>query len=377
MDEEQDGREQSRMERVGLAVEMAVLLVLTRRLGKLDASTTYALARALEAQDMAEVGRLLASGSKLVTEHAAGVIDGVAEACDEWAAPYYSAAGVTQNKASVDVFLSQQVSAAKAAAQDGIERVCDSTVVQLYTNDGRLVPFRQAYRCYVDETIRALRRGQSDYYTSVEGAVRAISKSGLRVRYEGGATRELYSAIAQNVMDGAYTAQRSIREEQGRQFGADGVAVSAHSTCAPDHLECQGRQYTKAEFGELQSSLRRPIGEWNCRHVASPIILGVSAETYSATELRRLRERSAGLTKFEDRPGHRLTRYEFAQWQRKQETSIRKLKSTAALMDSAGVEGGDALRRKAEAKLERYKDVSARVGIDPRIERTRVYDWKL
>lgn len=377
MDEEQDGREQSSMERVGLAVEMAVLLVLTRRLGKLDASTTYAVARALEAQDMAEVGRLLASGSKLVTEHAAGVIDGVAEACDEWAAPYYSAAGATQNKASVDVFLSQQVSAAKAAAQNGIEHVCDSTVIQLYTNDGRLVPFRQAYRSYVDETIRALQRGQADYYTAVEGAVRAISRSGLRVRYEGGSTRELYSAIAQNVMDGAYDAQRSIREEQGRQFGADGIEVSAHSTCAPDHLECQGRQYTKAKFEELQNSLRRPIGKWNCRHVASPIILGVSARTYSAEELRRLRERSAGLTKFEDRPGHRLTRYEFTQWQRQQETSIRKLKSTAALMDSAGVEGGDALRRKAEAKLARYKDVSARVGIDPRVERTKVYDWEL
>ncbi len=377
MDEEREEQEQSRMEGVGLAVEMAVLLVLCRRLKRLDTSTTYALARALETKDMAEVNKVLAAGSKLVTDHAAGVIDDVAAACDEWAAPYYSAAGVAQNKASVDVFLSQQVSAAKAATQNGIERICDSTVVQLYTNDGRLVPFKQAYRAYVDETIRALQRGQADYYTAVERAVKTISRSGLRVRYESGATRELYSAIAQNVMDGAYDAQRSIREEQGRQFGADGVAVSAHSTCAPDHLEHQGRQYTKADFEKLQNLLRRPIGKWNCRHVASPIILGVSAETYSAEDLRWLSERSAGLTKFEDRPGHRLTRYEFTQWQRQQENSIRKLKSAAALNDAAGLDGGDALRKRAETKLERYKAVSARVGIDPRVERTKVYDWEL
>lgn len=99
-------------------------------------------------------------------------------------------------------------------------------------------------------------------------------------------TRRIDSAARQNVLDGiSYIAQETAKSN-GEKFGADGYEISAHATCAPDHLPYQGKQYTKAQFDKLQAGLKRPIGQWNCRHLIYPIILGVSAPAYSDEELK-------------------------------------------------------------------------------------------
>ena len=38
----------------------------------------------------------------------------------------------------------------------------------------------------------------------------------------------------------------------GQKFGADGVELSAHAICAPDHLAVQGRQFSNEEFDKMQ-----------------------------------------------------------------------------------------------------------------------------
>lgn len=115
---------------------------------------------------------------------------------------------------------------------------------------------------------------------------------GLRVQYESGYTRRLDSAMRQNIIDGvSYVAQETARQA-GEEFGADGVELSAHSPCAPDHLPYQGKQYSLQEYEELQASLRRPIGEWNCRHFAYPVLLGISRPANSKAELAEMAQAS-------------------------------------------------------------------------------------
>ncbi len=97
--------------------------------------------------------------------------------------------------------------------------------------------------------------------------------------------------------------------------------LSAHAPCAPDHLPYQGLQYSKAEYEDLQASLTRPIGEWNCRHVAYPIVLGVSGTANSKEELAEMERYSNEKIEID---GHEYTRYECTQLQRKLDMEMRK-----------------------------------------------------
>lgn len=38
------------------------------------------------------------------------------------------------------------------------------------------------------------------------------------------------------------------------QLGADGVEISAHGFCAPDHEDIQGKQMTKAEYAKWDAA---------------------------------------------------------------------------------------------------------------------------
>ena len=369
MDEEQG---QNRLEEAGLAVQLAVLAVLISRLRRLDAGTTYAVARALEVQDMAEVERLLERGRDLITEHADEVIEDTAKGCDTWAAPYYAAAGREQAPALEGMATAQAVRSAKAAAEVSIRDMCDSHVLRLVTNDGTLLPFRQAYRAEVDTAIRTLAQGKDTYYELMRKTAERLGGTGLRVQYESGATRDLYSALAQNVMDTAARARSDIREIQGREFGADGVAVSAHAPCAPDHLDYQGREYTTAEFDELQGRLRRPIGMWNCRHTTSPVIIGASPEFRSAGELEELRRASTAPTGIKAKDGRDMTAYEFTQWQRATEAKVRQLQAQAYLCERAGVENG-AIKARAKELRREYARRNRLAKIEGRPERMAVF----
>ena len=67
------------------------------------------------------------------------------------------------------------------------------------------------------------------------------------------------------------------------------MELSAHSFPAADHEPVQGRAFENAEFSRMQSgqpcrdidgnlyaAFERPIGEWNCQHLADPFAPGVS-----------------------------------------------------------------------------------------------------
>lgn len=212
-----------------------------------------------------------------------------------------------------------------------------------------------AYERAVDTAIQAAQSGVTDYASAVRQAMRTAAADGLRVRYVTGTTRRLDSAVRMNVLDGIRQLNQKIAFQVGEEYGADGVELSAHALCAEDHLPYQGKQFSINEYYALNKKLDRPIGRWNCRHFAFPIILGVSEPANSKTLLANYRRTSRERVTID---GVTKTRYEWTQQQRKLETAVRRQKDIA---NTAKAAGDDVLRREAQYNIERYQAAYDRI----------------
>lgn len=229
----------------------------------------------------------------------------------------------------------------------------------------------EAYQDAVDRAIHEVTQGVSDFPAAMRSTLHDLAGSGLRrVDYASGNHRRLDSAARMNILDGTRAVYQGIQDQVGDRLGCDGVELSAHGTCAPDHLPFQGKQYSLADFDELQSSLARPFGMWNCRHSWKRIILGVSVPAYSDAELAELRRLSTELIEFE---GKEMTRYEATQLQRRIETGVRSAKDRANL---AAASGDDVWRRSEQLRINqltaKYQELSEAAGLPTRRERMSV-----
>lgn len=354
-------------------VEVDVLELIAESLGKVTKDTTYADVAEMVAQDMPRISKLLEDAGITASEFIEQLYDEMAELNDEWAAEYYEARGLTQAKVTEDAALSAALKSGKFTVENGIVNLCNSSVAMIMDADGNSVPIADAYRQAVNRVVRAMVGGETTKAKAVQDAVRALSNSGILVQYGSGQTRELYSAVRQNVEEGYRTTMQSLRDEQGRKFGADGVEISAHSQCAPDHQEIQGRQFTNAEFEKLNKSLDRPIGKYNCRHMTFPVIVGVSSKTYSKDDRDEMIAASNKKVGYTDMYGKRktCTAYEFTQVQRQLETRIRKLRTDARLLNAAK-QGSDDVDALIDKLTDRYKSISRQAKVRTRMERTGI-----
>lgn len=232
----------------------------------------------------------------------------------------------------------------------------------------------RVYRDVIDRGIQAAQAGVEDYRSAMRRALREASAEGLRVKYASGRTMRLDSAVRQNVLDGIHALNQANMDAIGSAFGADGVEISAHPMCAEDHLPYQGRQYSNAAFAELQDSLPRPIGMWNCRHIAYPILLGISPPAHSAQELEEYRR---GSTEQIEIDGATHSRYEWTQVQRAIETEVRYKQDEITLANAAG---DDVLVRDARRKIREldsyYSKISEAAGTPKRRDRMGTYYGK-
>ena len=232
----------------------------------------------------------------------------------------------------------------------------------------------RVYRDVIDRGIQAAQAGVEDYRSAMRRALREASADGLRVKYASGLTRRLDSAVRMNVLDGIHALNQANMDAIGSAFGADGVEISAHPMCAEDHLPYQGKQYSNAAFAELQDSLLRPIGMWNCRHIAYPILLGISPPAHSAQELEEYRR---GSTEQIEIDGVTHSRYDWTQVQRAIETAVRYKQDEITLAKAAG---DDVLVRDARRKIREldsyYSKISEAAGTPKRRERMGTYYGK-
>lgn len=227
------------------------------------------------------------------------------------------------------------------------------------------------YRNAVDVAVQTVQTGITDYRSAIRSALKKAAVEGLRVYYpNSGTTRRLDTAVRQNVLDGVRSLNQGIMNQLGNEYGADGVEVSAHALCAEDHLPYQGHQYSKKDFDRIQNTLRRPLGQWNCKHFMTPIILGINQPAYSEDELSAYADFSSEIVEFD---GMEKTRYEWSQEQRRIETAIRQQKNIAI---AAKASGDDTLRRECQAMInrltEQYEAVSSAAGIVERKDRMTV-----
>ena len=231
-----------------------------------------------------------------------------------------------------------------------------------------------AYQNAVDAAVSAVQSGVTDYTSAIRNAVREAGRDGLRVQYPSGVTRRLDTAVRQNVLDGVRSLNNDILQQLGKEYGADGIELSAHALCAEDHLPYQGRQFSDKDFEQLQNSLSRPFGMWNCRHTMFPIILGVSKPVHSQEELAAYARNSQELIEID---GRTKTRYEWTQEQRRIETAIRQQKDIANL---AKASGDDTLRREAQANInalqDRYAQISKAAGLAEQPQRMNVAGFR-
>lgn len=226
---------------------------------------------------------------------------------------------------------------------------------------------KDTYSDLIDEAVFNVETGVSDYQSAMREVMKQLADSGVKVHeekvgYPSGYNRRIDSSVRQNVLTGVRKVNLSVQEQVGRDFGTDGVEISAHSPCAEDHLSIQGKQFSKKEFAKINGSLERPIGEYNCRHFVFSIVLGVNQPSYSNKMLNQMNKESQSIIEYE---GKKYTSYEATQVQRKMETAIRKQKDIQIIARASGDKDGVGIAQKNITSLTyKYNDFSKKAGLD-------------
>lgn len=389
------------LERAGEAIGLAVMAVLARRLGKVKAGE-YAAAYAAMNVDMAEIERITERGRRKLQSIADDAMDDMGKGNDAWARPYYSARKIEQVAVSDHPTLAAKLAQGKKEARAAISSLVDTSVFGLAGKrpDGSMVVqrIRPAYLSAITDATAAMAAGEQAYTQAISQAVKTLADGGLRVIYPSTyekkvldatgrfvvatetatrakpLTRELYGAVRMNVMGTYRATMADIRQAQGKEFGADGVEISAHVPSAEDHEPYQGRRYPTRVWNLLQGSLARPIETgYNCRHTVSPVIMGIGKQAYTNAELKAMRKRSSGDVTFRGlRDELTMSRYDASQYVRGVERSLRSANNAAYLMEQAG-QDASAAKAIVKAKTGEYTRICKAVGITPQMDRTRAY----
>ena len=372
-DTEYQDEQSQEIEQDGLALELAVLAIIAARLGKVDKNTTYSDARLWLNADMEKIERLFYKYSTRMTKHSDSIMDEMAAHNDEWAKEFYAAKGIEQVKVKDSDTLGTILNNGKTDTNKGIKAIINTNVAGIVDNNGNFISLREGYIATINEVITAMTAGEATYQQAISKAVTRLSNYGLRVQYASGLKRELYAAVRTNVMDGYRQTMQDLRTQQGKEFGADGVEISTHGQCAPDHLPYQGRQYTNDEFEQLQRKLDRPIGGVNCRHITYPIVMGVSSKKYTSKQLAEIKKNSTRKVTFKGLDGKErtMTAYEATQYQRTVEATIRKQRMKQYIGDSAKVDTSKQKENISRLTKE-YKRMSKEMGLSTRMERTKL-----
>lgn len=353
-----------------------VIQVICKRLNKIgQIKSSYDIAQLKNAIEYASVDlKVIESEIAKITnkniEEIQNVFEQVAKVNIDFANTYYKYRGMKEVKGYKDnKKLEIIVEAIKNQAMEDYKNISNTYG---FLTHGKYKNIRQQYINIIDRGITAVATGTMDYNTAVRNSVKEMINSGVRtVDFESGYSRRMDSQVRMNVMEGVRRLNMDMLDITSKEFGADGYEITAHSLCAPDHQFIQGRQFTKKEYEELNNGLKRPIGTLNCKHIAIPIVIGVSSPTYSNKELDKIIDKANQPVVYDDKV---YTRYEASQRQRKLETKIRKEKEN---LENFKILQDDIQIKKSKDKIKEltnlYKDFSNSVGLSLHLEKTRIY----
>ena len=340
--------------------------------GELIPSDAIKIANMARNRDLAEIKSILAKATDDGIAAVDALLEVLAEDNDELADAIFKAKRIKSTSYINNRELRAILEVSAKRMKKNMLNISKTTAIVV---NNRAIRIDKAYIKIVNQSIFAVQQGMTDYNTAIRQTVMRMAVNGVRsLTYESGHKRRLDSAARMNILDGVRAFNQEYRLQQGEQFGADGVEISAHFNCAPDHIDVQGKQYSLKEFEELQASLERPIGELNCQHTISPIVLGISKPAYSKEELKQAKEHSEMELEYTDSRGvkHTTTGYGATQVQRRYELKIRQLKDQKSALERVGDSvGAKEVGKKLTQANKNYKRVSDELGLRTKVNRTR------
>lgn len=340
---------------------------------------------AFSGADFKEIEEIIKKYTGLNSKEIKKIFEQAAYENDCFAKQYYEYRGLSPITHTNNAYLQNICRAISESTLNTFENLSDTYGFKF--PGAKAVTLRRAYTQIIDKAIYEIQTGVTDYNTAMRQSVKRLADSGVRVirestgegvvRWESGYSRRVDSSARMNILDGVRRLNQEMLLYHGEKFGSDGVELSAHAISAPDHMYVQGHQFSNEEFNKMQSGqpctdvngreyegFERPIGEWNCKHFAFPIVIGVSEPTYSDEQLENLRENSR-------------KKYDATQEMRKRETEIRRLKDRRMAYSAAGNElDAKRTQREINQKQKEYNKFCADNGLSAKPERTRVEGYK-
>lgn len=343
-----------------------------KQIGEVSPSKAYQLGQQLK--HGVELDVLLSELSKISGQSILDVkklFDRVAEENVDFAEKYYKAKNKEFTEYKDNKPLQRYVKTIKKETYGTFKNLSKSTSVGFTFKDKNnntiFKPFKRAYRDLIDEAVYNVTTGVKDYQSAMRNTINDIADSGIKIhessaKYKSGYNRRIDSSVRQNILEGVRQVNLGIQERIGDEIGADGVEISVHFPCAEDHLDVQGRQYSKKEFERVNSNLDRPIGEYNCRHFVFSIIRGIDEPQYSRNALFKMRQRNNETVEYE---GKTYNKYEATQLQRQLETAIRKQKDRQIIARASDDKEAIAIAQQKISQLtQKYNDFSKTAGLD-------------
>ncbi len=306
----------------------------------------------------------------------------------EEAAEYYAVVRALEANRELVYATNQAI----AEAQESFERLTNNPVFVMRDlkkpSTTRVYDLEQAYRSAVNEAMGYQGLSESLKENALKRTEMQLFDGGIRYLNPDASDETLSAdgAVRMNILDSIRDFIKKVQDIMGKQFGADGIEMSAHLYPAPDHAPAQGHRYTFDNIDRMQSGqsfedidgnqyigFDRQIGTWNCRHYFTQVKLN-SKPTYTQDELNKiLEDNERGYTAPN---GRHYTLYECTQIQRRYERNIRKAKEKYLLAQSINDKTMmTSSRNRAGNLTSQYKQFSKACGIPAKLERIRVKDY--
>ncbi len=256
-----------------------------------------------------------------------------------------------------------------------------TTALKLLKDNGKplYLDIKKAYNEVIDRCVLAVATGQYDYKKAMYDTIKQLSSSGVKkIFYDNEGKQEyarrLDSSVRMNILDGVRQVNIGIQEQVGKEFGADGVEVSHHVNCAPDHIHIDGQQFSKKKFEKINNNLTRPVASMNCRHFVFSIVLGVSSPLYTKKQLEQDRKNNEKGFEYE---GKHYTLYEGEQLQRKIELAVRQQKDLQIIAKASNDKDTISKSQSNITQLtQKYKELSKISGLPTKMDRMRVVGYQ-
>lgn len=366
-----------------------------KQVGSLSKSDVYKLSQLLKVgADARSINQEIASVLRVQEQNVKSMIRLASIKTYTDAKPFYDYRHITQIPYERNTRLQRTVNAISKVTEGTFKNLSNSKAIGFTIRDMKnpsIFKFQnvtQTYQSVIDEAVQAVHTGTMDFDTAMRRTLRQLNDSGLRtVHWESGYSRRLDSTVRMNILGGLRQLNQQIQQQIAEEIKADGIELSAHSFSAPDHEPVQGRIFTLKQFDRMQNemdfedidgkhytSIRRPIGEWNCRHFTQAIIIAKHKPTWTSKDLDELKEQNAeGYT---DRNGKHYTMYECTQVMRDYELKIRKSKEGYMMAKQADNEKlADEYKVKIAQYQAEYRQFSKDCGITRQNKRTFVPNY--